>query len=99
MLTSIPEEKDQPTKVRLEQNYPNPFNPVTNIQFSLPEVAEVHLAVFNALGQKVRTLVNQKMNGGSHSVTFDARRLPSGMYIYRLETGEVSRSRQMLLIK
>lgn len=85
---------------RLEQNYPNPFNPTTNIRFSLPNAADVTLTVYNVLGQKVATLLNNsKFTQGSHDIAFDARNLASGVYIYRIEAGAFSQSRKMMLIK
>ncbi len=96
---SISPKKDRPKQVNLETNFPNPFNPSTNIRFSLPKASNVQLTVHNIIGQKVTTLVNQKMTAGSHSETFDASGLPSGVYIYQLKTDGFSESRKMLLVK
>lgn len=74
-----------PTFYSLEQNYPNPFNPITTIQFSLRTDAKVTLTVYNILGQKVVTLLDQDMSAGVKKVTFDASKLASGVYMYRLE--------------
>ena len=91
---------EQPSKFELEQNYPNPFNPSTNIRFSLATAQDVTLEVYNMLGQRVATLIqNQKMSAGRHIQTFDATSLSSGMYIYRISTSEFVQSRKMLLIK
>ncbi len=91
---------DTPEVFELEQNYPNPFNPSSTIQFGLPEVADVRLEVFNMLGQKVSVLVNnQKMPAGRYSVDFDASNLASGMYIYRLQAGNIVFTKKMTLIK
>lgn len=84
---------------RLAQNYPNPFNPSTSVTFSLAKAGEVKLEIFNALGQKVATLVNSKMAAGQHSVTWDAAKVPSGLYFYRLEAGAFSQTRKMVLMK
>jgi hypothetical protein len=97
-ITSI-SPRQTPLTYRLEINYPNPFNPSTIIKFSLPEASNVQLTVYNTIGQKVKTLVNQTMNAGSHSVQFDGTGLPSGVYIYRLKAEEFSKSRKMLLVK
>ncbi len=88
-----------PAAFALRQNYPNPFNPTTQIRFDLPESAQVRLDVFNSLGQRVATLVNETKSAGSHEISFDAEHLSSGHYIYRLEaSGEVF-TRTMTLIK
>lgn len=85
---------------RLEQNYPNPFNPSTSINFKLPNAANVNLTVYNVLGQRVATLLNNKaFTSGSHSVSFDASNLASGIYIYRLEAGSFTSQKRMTLIK
>ncbi|AXJ02419.1 Por secretion system C-terminal sorting domain-containing protein [Cyclonatronum proteinivorum] len=90
---------DVPTTVELRQNYPNPFNPTTNITFGLPQSGDVRLDVFNVAGQRVATLVNTQMTSGFHTVTFDASRLSSGVYLYRLETNGQVRTEKMTLIK
>jgi hypothetical protein len=91
---------DLPEGYALEQNYPNPFNPSTTITFTLPIAGDVKLNVFNALGQKVATVLNnQRFTSGMHSVNFDASRLASGVYIYRLEANTFTADRKMVLIK
>jgi len=88
-----------PVQFALEQNYPNPFNPSTKIDFSLPESGLVNLSIYNMLGQKVSTLVNQRMEAGSHSVNFDAANLSTGMYLYRITNGNTQITRKMMLLK
>ncbi len=88
-----------PTEFALEANYPNPFNPVTTIAFSLPEAGQVRLAVYDMLGRQVRVLVDQAMAAGRAEVSFDAAGLPTGNYLYRVETPSGSQVRTMLLIK
>jgi len=83
----------------LSQNYPNPFNPTTTINFSLGKPSKVKLTVYNILGQKVATLINSRMNGGAHTVQFDASKLASGVYIYRFEAGDFKVNKKMLLLK
>ncbi|TNE71149.1 DUF4397 domain-containing protein [bacterium] len=84
----------------LNQNYPNPFNPTTNIAFTIPKANNVTISVYNVLGQKVATLMNnQLLNAGQHNVSFDARNLSSGVYFYRLEAGSFVASKKMMLIK
>jgi hypothetical protein len=88
-----------PSDVMLDQNYPNPFNPTTSIRFQLPENDMVRLEVYDMLGQRVALLANGTMSAGSHEVRFDAGSLSSGMYVYRLQTGNSVLSRTMMLIK
>jgi len=89
----------QPVSFELEQNYPNPFNPVTRIRFTLEGASEVQLAVFDLLGREVARLLDQPLSSGQHSVTFEARDLPSGVYLYKLRAGNQVRTRKMLLVK
>ncbi len=84
---------------KLEQNYPNPFNPVTNIKFYLPKAEKVELTVYNMLGQKVKSLINENRSAGYHTVTFDASNLASGVYVYVLKAGNVKLSKKMTLLK
>jgi hypothetical protein len=72
------------TSYNLNQNYPNPFNPSTTISYSVPKSQFVVLNVYNLLGQLVTTLVNQQQNAGNYSVTFNANKLASGVYVYSL---------------
>lgn len=88
-----------PQSIALRQNYPNPFNPTTSVSFDLPEATEMRLDVYNIQGQRVATLVNGAMSAGTHSVTFDASSLSSGVYVYRLQAGNIVLSRKMTLIK
>ena len=88
-----------PASFSLSQNFPDPFNPSTQIDFSLPQQSNVQLKVYNTLGQLVTTLVNGNLSAGSHSVTFDARNLASGLYIYRLSAGNFTSVKKMLLLK
>ncbi len=89
-----------PTTVELEQNYPNPFNPTSVIRFGVPNTAEVQLEVFDVLGRKVMTLINNETKqAGRYNVQFEARNLATGMYIYRLVIGDKVLTKKMLLIK
>ncbi|MBO6523407.1 MAG: T9SS type A sorting domain-containing protein [Balneolaceae bacterium] len=94
------EGQDRVSEFSLDQNYPNPFNPTTNISFKLGTSSNVTLEVYNLLGQKVATILqNQKLSAGSHSQKFDASRLASGLYVYRISTESFTQSRKMMLIK
>ena len=88
-----------PNQFELFQNYPNPFNPNTIITFSLPEKSNVILKVFNTLGEEVAELVNGNLEAGTYSQNFDASKLPSGIYVYTLQTGDQLISKKMTLIK
>lgn len=83
----------------LHQNYPNPFNPSTNISFILSDAGPVSIKVYDAKGSEIRTLINKMLTSGEHTVTFDASSLPSGVYLYRIETTTGSKTRKMTLIK
>ncbi|GAB5519824.1 MAG: hypothetical protein RhofKO_20750 [Rhodothermales bacterium] len=88
-----------PTTLTLEANYPNPFNPSTTIGFSLPQTAPVRLVVYDLLGRPVQTLVDDTINAGTHEVVFEATDLPSGSYLYRLETNGQTSTRLLTLLK
>ncbi|HSP89109.1 MAG TPA: T9SS type A sorting domain-containing protein [Ignavibacteriaceae bacterium] len=83
----------------LEQNYPNPFNPSTNISFNIAEAGIVKISLFNLLGQEVKSLLNVFKEAGTHTITFDASSLTSGVYFYKLETPQFSQTRKMILNK
>jgi hypothetical protein len=84
---------------KLCQNYPNPFNPSTTISYQLPKDSKVSLKIYNMLGQEIMTLVNGNMEAGTHSVTFNASKLASGVYLYKLDAGTYSQSKKMILTK
>ncbi len=93
-------EEDQiVNKFVLEQNYPNPFNPETTINFTIPRNANVSLKVYDVIGREVAVLMNEYKTAGSYSVKFNAGKLSSGLYIYRLEANGISISKKMMLLK
>ena len=89
----------RPDAYSLEQNYPNPFNPVTTITFSLQKPGKTMLEVYNILGQKVKTLLNDELKAGTHIQRWDARGYASGVYFYRLQSGSFTRIKKMMLVK
>jgi len=98
-LTSVEENDSAPTIFALEQNYPNPFNPSTRIQYSVNSYQFVSLKVYDVLGKEVASLVNEYKPAGSHRVSFDASKMPSGLYFYRLTTTNFSQMKKMLVVK
>ena len=88
-----------PLQFKLSQNYPNPFNPNTNIKYSLSEPSYVTLEIYNILGQKTATLVDEYRDAGSHTVIWQANDVSSGMYFYRIRAGDYIESKKMLLLK
>jgi hypothetical protein len=90
---------DIPRDFALSQNYPNPFNPTTTISYQLPVDAHVTLIVSDVLGREMATLVNGQEEAGYKSVTFDGRRLASGIYIYRMTAGSFVETKRMMLLK
>ncbi len=93
------EVQEVPTEFALAPNYPNPFNPTTTIEFALPEAVEVSLRVYDVMGREVARLVEGSMGVGNHRVTFDASRLASGIYLYRIQAGRFTEVRRMILVK
>jgi len=88
-----------PINFELNQNYPNPFNPTTTISFTLPQSGNVTLKVFNSIGEEVVTLTDGYIDAGVYTFNFNADGLPSGMYIYQLNTPEKTQVRKMILMK
>jgi hypothetical protein len=83
----------------LGQNYPNPFNPTTHIRFNIPETAGAKLTVFNIMGEAVANLVDGVVSAGGHTVSWNAANMPTGVYFYRLESGNFTQTRKLLLVK
>ncbi len=83
----------------LEQNYPNPFNPTTSISYTIPKSAQTTLKVYDVLGNEVATLVNGENTAGVHSVEFNAAKLSSGIYFYKLQSGNLLQTKKMMLLK
>ncbi len=96
---NIVDEKRIAGAFHLEQNYPNPFNPVTVIGYQLSAFGKVNLSIYNILGQKVYTLVNEAQPAGFYQVRFDGSGLPAGVYTYKLSTGRLRQIKKMILLK
>lgn len=107
VVTSAVDEEanaEAPSVFHLAQNYPNPFNPSTLIRYEIPQPAQVRLAIYNLLGDKIRTLVEAKESVGVKQVTWDGRdeygrRVSTGVYVYRLEAGDINITKRLLLMK
>jgi len=101
VITSVSENviTGTPNEFNLSQNYPNPFNPTTNIKFDIPNSGNVSLKVYNELGKEVNNLINSYRSAGKYEINFDATNLSSGIYFYKLETGDFTATKKMLLIK
>ena len=83
----------------LSQNYPNPFNPSTTIDYSIPEKGNVRLSIYDVLGNEVAQIENGNREAGSYSKSFDASKLTSGFYFYRIQTDNFISTKAMLLLK
>jgi len=105
VITDVLENNSElPIEFSLSQNYPNPFNPSTTIRYSIPnnvnrESEIVSLVVYNMLGQKVATLINQNQKAGNYEVKFDAAHLNSGVYFYRLTANGFQSTKKLMLLK
>ena len=98
-ITGTPEEPQRPMQASLSQNYPNPFNPSTVIGYQLASAGIVTLTVYDLLGRQVATLVSERKAAGAYSIRFDGSGLPSGVYFYRLQSGDFTQTRTLLLIR
>jgi len=100
LLSDINDQSEIPQDFALFQNYPNPFNPSTTISYQLSAVSQVNLTVYNALGQKVWTLVSRRQEAGNYTVNFNANGLASGVYYFKLQAGSKnSLVKKMILMK
>ena len=96
---TIESEVAVPKNYELSQNYPNRWNPSTTINYSLAKAGNVKLTVYNAIGSKVATIVNEYKQAGNYSVQFNGSNLSSGIYLYRLESGNYSAAKKFILLK
>lgn len=98
-VTGVDDLLNLPTRFDLSQNYPNPFNPITTIKYQIPEETFVGIKVYNLLGSEVTTLVNEMRTVGTYEVKFNASQLTSGIYIYKIQAGQFSQMKKMVLVK
>jgi hypothetical protein len=99
-IVGVEEQKDEvPSSFTLYQNYPNPFNPTTRIKYQVASAEKVNLIVYDILGREIATLVNETKPVGNHEVEFDASKLPSGIFFYRLQSGDFTQTKKMMVIK
>ena len=94
-----PSAGDKPSDYSLNQNYPNPFNPTTTISYSIKSAGDVTLKVYDMLGTEVAYLVNERQEAGNYSIEFNAAELPSGIYVYRLASGNFMETKKLVLLK
>lgn len=99
VTTADNDEQQMPGDFQLMQNYPNPFNPSTTISFTIPESADVSLIVYNSLGESVAVLAEEYYKAGTHAISFNAADLASGIYFYRMQSGDFVETKKMLLLK
>jgi photosystem II stability/assembly factor-like uncharacterized protein len=99
ILNAVNEKIPDQIKFNLFQNYPNPFNPITSIKYSIPKDGPVKLTIYNIIGSKVATIIDEYKQSGNYSVQFNGSRLASGIYFYRLESGGYSTSKKLILLK
>ena len=88
-----------PTVYNLYQNYPNPFNPNTTIKFDIPRQSYTKLIIYDILGREVTKLIDEKLDAGSYDITWDAASYASGTYIYKIEAGDYTSVKKMILVK
>lgn len=98
-VTDVEVFNEVPNIYSLEQNYPNPFNPTTTIKFSIEKSGKTSIAIYDLLGQKIKTLFSKDIKAGSHAYYFDASELSSGLYLYQIQSGTFIATKKMMLLK
>ncbi len=88
-----------PAQFKLYNNYPNPFNPITNIEFSIPKPEFVSLKVYNILGEEVAMLISEQLGAGDYKHDWDATGLASGIYLYKIQAGDFTETKKMILMR
>ena len=103
-ITTGVEDKNIPTNFVLKNNYPNPFNPTTTIEFSLRQTQNVKFAIYNIMGQRIKTLVDKKYSAGNHRIQWNGtnnlgNKISSGVYLGRMESGDFTKTIKLILMK
>jgi len=99
LITGVADNAQIPREYRLDQNYPNPFNPTTTIDFALKQSGHTTIKIYDALGREIVTLVDKKMEAGNYQVIFKALNLASGIYFYKIKSGNFMALKKMILMK
>jgi len=99
VVTGVEEENSLPTLYSLYNNYPNPFNPTTTIKYDIPEQSYVTIKIYTIVGEEVATLLNEEQNAGRYQIQWNASELASGVYFYRLQAGQFSDTKKLILMK
>ena len=100
MLVDVDDQKVEiPSNFDLSQNYPNPFNPSTLIRYQIPSQSQVSIKVYDALGTLIQELVNEDQSAGSYELEFNAEKLASGVYFYRIQAGSFIKTKKMMLVR
>ena len=99
VVTGVDDIKQAPLSYDLSQNYPNPFNPSTTIKYSVPRAAFVSLKVYDVLGREVAHLVNVEKSAGNYEVEWNAENFASGIYLYKIQTGNFTQTKKMILMR
>ncbi|MGE5313895.1 MAG: choice-of-anchor V domain-containing protein [Acidobacteriota bacterium] len=97
--SAVTQEGQTPAVFALEQNFPNPFNPSTQIRFSIPQAQHATLAIYDMQGREVAVLVNARLEAGTYSTQWNAEKMPTGVYLYRLKAGTLSETKKLLIQK
>ncbi len=97
--TGVEDKKNIPTKFYLNQNFPNPFNPATTIEYGLSKAGRVNLTIYNILGEKVKTVVDEFQKAGHYRFTWQPANLASGIYIYKINSGSFNKTKKLILLR
>ena len=97
--TDVKAESGIPAEYSISQNYPNPFNPTTKIKFALPQAALTKISIYDLLGREVQVIINKELGAGYHEINIDADNFPSGVYFYRIQSGNFINTKKMILMR